>query len=347
MKILLVDDSPADRALLQRLLKKCAATTAVQEAHTIANALRHLIQSKPDVVLLDYRMPGIADFEGLDLVRNIDTLIPVILISGFGDRRLGATALSAGADGYLQKDGLTAQALENTLTIAQGKSEARRRLAQEQRHREDIAQEISADRDHSNRTPHALLPGVTHNKAFEQNCDDLIKSAGGVTELMKKVAYFVRTGSKTDQQGLVDLEHLVAEAAATSRRLYGGTESTVTFGKLPIINSDRLLLQQIAENLISNGLKHNDHDNPNVFVSYAQQDRQHCLAFQDNGAGVAPQYRERIFKPFFRLTDQSGSMGAGMGLAISQRNAHRLGGGISVYTAPSGGSIFMLQFPAQ
>ncbi|MCP4309514.1 MAG: HAMP domain-containing histidine kinase, partial [bacterium] len=65
----------------------------------------------------------------------------------------------------------------------------------------------------------------------------------------------------------------------------------------------------------------------------------------DNGDGIAPEDRERIFTEFERADDTS-APGHGLGLAIVTRVIDRLGGEIGVDKAPSGGSTFWFTVPA-
>jgi signal transduction histidine kinase len=70
------------------------------------------------------------------------------------------------------------------------------------------------------------------------------------------------------------------------------------------------------------------------------------ISVRDNGPGIAPDFRERIFEEFFRVpsTDQT-APGSGLGLAISRRIARLLGGDITFSDAPEHGSIFTLVLP--
>jgi signal transduction histidine kinase len=72
------------------------------------------------------------------------------------------------------------------------------------------------------------------------------------------------------------------------------------------------------------------------------------LAVDDDGAGIAPSERERIFERFVRL-DESRSRdagGSGLGLAIVAEIAHALGGSVLVGDSPLGGARFELRLPA-
>jgi signal transduction histidine kinase len=66
----------------------------------------------------------------------------------------------------------------------------------------------------------------------------------------------------------------------------------------------------------------------------------------DNGPGVPPEYRERIFEPFFRLPGASeGAGGVGLGLALVKSIAQRHGGWVTCQARPKSGACFLVNFP--
>jgi signal transduction histidine kinase len=66
------------------------------------------------------------------------------------------------------------------------------------------------------------------------------------------------------------------------------------------------------------------------------------LRVEDEGPGVAPELRERVFEPFFSTKPDAPG---GLGLAISRRIAEEAGGALRLEDAPGGGSCFALRLP--
>ncbi|MCP3994706.1 MAG: HAMP domain-containing histidine kinase [bacterium] len=104
-------------------------------------------------------------------------------------------------------------------------------------------------------------------------------------------------------------------------------------------------LAQVWINLISNALKYGGSPPAVDLVSQAMPDSMVRFEVTDNGDGIAPEDRERIFTEFERADDTS-APGHGIGLAIVTRVIDRLGGEIGVDKAPSGGSTFWFTVPA-
>jgi len=65
----------------------------------------------------------------------------------------------------------------------------------------------------------------------------------------------------------------------------------------------------------------------------------------DSGPGIPPQFRDRVFDEFFRVTPQGKAPGNGLGLAISRRLARLLGGDVTLADGAEGGSVFTLWLP--
>ncbi len=103
MKILLVDDSPYFIRAATRFLSDLEGPVSVQTAASGADALRAVLNERPDLVLMDINMPGMS---GLAAVRRIKALEPevrVVVVSLNESEDFRAAAEAAGADGYIAK----------------------------------------------------------------------------------------------------------------------------------------------------------------------------------------------------------------------------------------------------
>ncbi|MFC4637461.1 GAF domain-containing protein [Deinococcus hohokamensis] len=121
----------------------------------------------------------------------------------------------------------------------------------------------------------------------------------------------------------------------------------ITRGALPVVLSDAQQLDQLLQNLMANGLKYRREGvTPQVHVTATLQDRFWCFAVQDNGIGIEPEYRERIFVIFQRLHGRETYEGTGIGLAVCKKIVELHGGELWVDSTPGEGSTFFFTLPA-
>ncbi|GCE21467.1 response regulator [Dictyobacter kobayashii] len=105
IQVLIVDDHPLMRKGIRMTLEEVSEDFGlVGEADDGASALRQVAELRPDVVLMDIRMPGMDGLEALEHIRTQHPGVAVILLTTYNDDELVLRGLSAGAHGYLLKD---------------------------------------------------------------------------------------------------------------------------------------------------------------------------------------------------------------------------------------------------
>lgn len=121
--------------------------------------------------------------------------------------------------------------------------------------------------------------------------------------------------------------------------------ANVTYELLPEVHMGEAHLQQVFQNLVSNALKYRNNAPPQIHISAVNQGGFWCFSVKDNGIGIDPQYKEKIFGLFKRLHHDQKYSGTGIGLAICQRVVERYGGRIWVDSEPGKGAIFSFTVP--
>lgn len=148
----------------------------------------------------------------------------------------------------------------------------------------------------------------------------------------------------------IDLESLLRKCAAVACAHHKRDESqTVTYDVRPAAAFARpLVLETIFRNLLDNAIKYAG-DPPQIEVQMRMADRGRVITrIIDNGQGVPPELRKRIFRMFFRAGSEltRRQKGTGLGLYIVQTLVKKLGGRVSVHDRPGRtGSVFEVELP--
>jgi PAS domain S-box-containing protein len=123
---------------------------------------------------------------------------------------------------------------------------------------------------------------------------------------------------------------------------FGPEAAAVEVGELPVVTTDASLVGQVLQNLVANALRHADHDAPRVRVSARRRPGGWTVSVADNGTGVDPDLRERVFERFARGKRHGA---AGLGLAICRSAVERLGGRIWIAEGALGGADVRFTLP--
>jgi DNA-binding NarL/FixJ family response regulator len=122
ISVALVDDQTLVRQGIRSLLELCDDIRVIAEAGDGAQAVEIIPRAKPDVVLLDLRMPGMSGLDVLNALAAKGELPPTVILTTFDDDQLVLAGLKAGARGYLLKDVSLEQLVDAVKTVAGGGS---------------------------------------------------------------------------------------------------------------------------------------------------------------------------------------------------------------------------------
>jgi len=139
----------------------------------------------------------------------------------------------------------------------------------------------------------------------------------------------------------IDLNDVLREAIQQT-----GAKVAVTSDPLPTLHGDSEKLGKVFCHLLDNAQKYCDRPDCQVHISVTENDSDWLFSVADNGPGIEPQYRDRVFEPFKRLHGRQ-YPGCGLGLAFCRKAIESHGGRIWVVTAPGGGAAFRFTLPSQ
>lgn len=114
---------------------------------------------------------------------------------------------------------------------------------------------------------------------------------------------------------------------------------------LPTVVTQRTLMSQVFLNLISNAVKHHDGSSGTIDIQAEDQDSFIEFRVRDDGPGIPPQQRNKIFGLFTTLKRRDEVEGSGMGLAFVQKVVKQLGGNIEAVGPEGRGITFAFTWP--
>ena len=144
----------------------------------------------------------------------------------------------------------------------------------------------------------------------------------------------------------LDMDAVLESCSANLAFQLQSVDGVLEVGDLPRCRADAAQVTQIISNLLDNAIKYRHPDRPLRVRVSGQASGPVCeYVVEDNGVGIAPEHRERIWEIFQRLDPQGPIQGDGLGLTLVRRMAERNGGRIWVDAAPENGCRFHLELP--
>jgi len=163
--------------------------------------------------------------------------------------------------------------------------------------------------------------------------------------LVSDLLAYTRASMAEISETSVDASLILKNAISSLAEAIRESDAVITYDELPEVYMGEAHLQQVFQNLIANALKYRDESAPQIHISAARRGSQWCFSVRDNGIGIDPQYKERIFGLFKRLHHDRKHSGTGIGLAICQRVVQRYGGRIWVESESGKGATFFFTVP--
>ncbi len=165
--------------------------------------------------------------------------------------------------------------------------------------------------------------------------------------LINAILKLSREGRRTLVPEVLDMTRMVQAIADSVRHQTQAADAEIVVERLPILDSDRLSIEQVFGNLIDNAVKYLEPSRPGrIVVSGIEKPDGIEFRVSDNGRGIAGRDHERIFE-LFRRSGRQDRAGEGLGLAFVRNSVRRIGGEITVESELGQGSTFILTFPKQ
>jgi PAS domain S-box-containing protein len=172
----------------------------------------------------------------------------------------------------------------------------------------------------------------------------LMEGGRRLAKLIQDLLAYTRAAAIPGDVAPVDSNVVLEQTLSSLAESIRETGAVVTYDRLPEVFMGEAHLHQLFQNLIGNALRYRTEAAPRVKVSAVALNGAWRFSIQDNGIGVDPQYKEKIFGVFKRLNHEHNG-GTGIGLAICRRVVEIYGGRIWVESELGKGATFFFTIP--
>jgi len=164
-------------------------------------------------------------------------------------------------------------------------------------------------------------------------------------EMIKDLSAYSKAGMKGINLKPVDFSLALDKAVLNLKTAIEESGAIITHDQLPTVMADGSQITRLFQNLMENAIKFHGKEALRVHISAERKDNEWVFSIGDNGIGIEPDAKERIFLVFKRLHEAGKYPGTGMGLAICRRIVEQHGGRIWVESELQKGSTFYFTIP--
>ncbi len=360
VRLLIVDDRRENLLATQALLRPLGAAivTALSGEEALELVLRHDFA----LVLLDVQMPGMDGFETARLMKTRPSMetVPIIFVTALSKEDHFATeAAEIGAVDYIFKP-INPEILKSKVKVYLDLYRQReeivalnRTLNQQNQELERFAYICSHDMQEPVRMMNAYAgflaetTGGQLDEAGERYVRFIRDNALRMQTMIRDILTFSRVGREDIRLERVDTQKVFAAVVQEFETAIAGAGARVTADGLPVIETSPTLVLVLMQNLIGNALKFQDGDRiPEIAVTARREGRFWRFDVRDNGIGVDPAFRDRIFTIFQRFHRKEDYPGTGIGLSTCRKFIELVGGSIDFTSRPGEGTVFTFRLPA-
>lgn len=337
-RILVIDDERGPRESLRMVLKY---DYDVYLADRVDAGVELLREKKPDLVIMDIRMPDKTGIQGLQEIREIDSAVSVVMLTGYGDLDTAQKAIRFGATDYLQKP-FDVDEIQEVVRkyIERARLNKRKFKAQQevQKMVQSLGREVgkankltslgaaSTELVHDLRNPLTIIRGYLDLLVYELK-EKMELSSPGMDEYLDQIESNVRRCTHLVESwrdlGRVDfsqmqrlnlpkilnecyLDAIAPPEVEFTVETEGEAESYEMMG-------ERQQIKRALQNLIDNAVAAVEHvDHPSIMVTCTMDKSDMQIRIRDNGCGVEMKKLRWIFEPL----DEAATIEKGMGLGL-------------------------------
>lgn len=370
LKVLVIDDEPGIRSGVRRILGSFQVnfpfmdedyTFEVIDAPTGEDGIEIIEREKPDILLLDNKLPGIQGVEVLEYIRNKKYETVVAMITSYASLDVALKAHRFGATDFIPKP-FTPQELKSSIENIAKQLYLKRITHRMNEEGKKIRYQFLSVLSHELKAPLNAVEGYLRMMQEKQMGDKIedygtaversLQRIQGMRNLIMDLLDFtkIRLERKDEKIEEVHLSSIASNSIVTVQPYAIQMEVTVkqTVKSDAVIMADPTDMEIIFNNLVSNSVKYN-RSGGRAEIVIDEDDNEVIILFKDTGIGIKDADRDNLFAEFVRIRNERtrNISGSGLGLSIVKKVVELYNGTISVDSTPDVGTTFTVRLPKQ
>lgn len=381
--VLIVDDVPKNLQVLGTILKNQGFK--VNFAQSGEQALEVIPERRPDAILLDVSMPEMNGFEVCQRIKSMPAFsdIPIIFLTARTEAEDIIQGFKVGGVDYITKPFNSMELiarLKTHLDLQRTRRTAEERLAELERlneqikHNNDELQRLNEEKNeflgiaaHDLKNPVnaiRMAARIIENDAYSLSPEEIAELSSDIRTTAERMFELIQNLLDVNRIETNNVQVTIEEAQITPimenlfrnyKEIAGKKNITLHFSAadgLPTVQTDRKLLYQIADNLVSNAIKFTPQER-NIYIKILSVQKPDypsdgiVIAVKDEGPGLTPEDMQKLFTKFARLSARpTGSEhSTGLGLSIVRRLAEMIGSEVTCSSEYGFGAEFRIFIP--
>ena len=363
LKVLIVDDELGMRLGMKKSLARYKIqmpdideeiSFEIKLAETGEEAMELVDSFRPDVMLLDYKLPEMSGLEVLEEVTSEDSEMATIMVTAYASLETAVSAIKRGAFDFLAKP-FEPKELRDVVEKAAKNLILARQVKKLEGEKRRVRFEFLSVLAHELKAPINAIQGYLNimiDKVLGDKIGDYTGMIGrsnvrinGMKKMISDLLDLtkIESGQKKRELKTCHLKSIIEQSIETAMPSADDKNITINFKLEEEIEfeGDDSELEIIMNNLISNAVKYNK-DNGNVDIEAEKTDDVVSISVADTGIGMSEEERCKLFKEFSRISNEKTKdiQGSGLGLSILKKIVSLYNGEIIVNSKPGIGTKF-------
>jgi signal transduction histidine kinase len=243
---------------------------------------------------------------------------------------------------------------ENLKNITASRDELNQIARELERSNQEL-QQFAYVASHDLQEPLRMVAGFTrllerrYKDKLDQDAREFINFAVDGAVRMQKLIDDLLTYSRVGMHNIpfepADCNRLLDQAITNLRVAIEESQAVITSSNLPTATCNGSQMVQLFQNLLSNAIKFRGAETPRIRIAAEHRDSEWLFSFRDNGIGIDPHYKDRIFQIFQRLHSRDEYEGTGIGLALCMKIVELHKGKIWMESEEGKGATFYFTLP--